>query len=42
LLLISQAATRFDQDGKLTDEATRGVIAQQMVALHDWTLRLRG
>jgi chromate reductase len=41
-VLISQAATRFDKDGTLTDEATRGVIAQQMVALRDWTLRLRG
>jgi chromate reductase len=41
-VMIGQAATRFDAEGRLTDEATRGLIAQQMVALRDWTLRLRG
>ena len=41
-VMISQSATRFDAEGRLTDEATRKLIAQQVVALRDWTLRLRG
>jgi chromate reductase len=41
-VMITQAATRFDAEGKLTDEATRGLIAQQLAALRDWTRRLRG
>jgi chromate reductase len=41
-VMIGQAATRFDAEGRLTDETTRGLIAQQLVALRDWTLRLRG
>jgi chromate reductase len=40
-VMISQAATRFDATGRLTDEATRALVAQQMIALRDWTLRLR-
>ena len=41
-VMITQAATRFDAEGRLTDEATRGLIAQQLAALRDWTRRLRG
>jgi chromate reductase len=41
-VLISQAATRFDAEGRLTDETVRGLIAQQMAALKAWTLRLGG
>ena len=41
-VLIGQAASKFDAEGRLTDETARGLIAQQMVALRDWTLRLRG
>ena len=41
-VLISQAATRFDAEGKLTDETVRGLIGQQMAALQAWTLRLKG
>lgn len=41
-VLISQAAAKFDAEGRLTDEATRTVIAQQMTALRDWTRRLNG
>jgi chromate reductase len=40
-VMISQAASRFDAAGKLTDETTRGLIVQQLTALRDWTLRLR-
>jgi chromate reductase len=40
-VMIGQAQTRFDAAGNLTDEATRGLIAQQLAALRDWTLRLR-
>lgn len=39
-VMISQAATRFDAEGRLTDEKTRELIGQQLVALRDWTLRL--
>ncbi|HEV7266778.1 MAG TPA: NADPH-dependent FMN reductase [Falsiroseomonas sp.] len=41
-VLISQAATKFDAAGRLTDETARGLIAAQLAALRDWTLRLRG
>jgi len=40
-VMIGGAGNRFDSDGKLTDEATRGFIKAQMEALRDWTLRLR-
>jgi chromate reductase len=40
-VMIGQAQTRFDAAGNLTDETTRGLIAQQLAALRDWTLRLR-
>ena len=41
-VMIAGAATRFDASGKLTDEMSRGLVTQQLVALRDWTLRLRG
>jgi chromate reductase len=40
-VMIGQAAQKFDAQGVLTDETTRGLIAQQMAALRDWTLRLK-
>jgi chromate reductase len=40
-VLIAAAASKFDAGGRLTDETVRGLISQQMVALRDWTLRLR-
>ncbi len=40
-VMISQAPTRFDPDGKLTDQTTRDLVAAQLSALRDWTLRLR-
>jgi chromate reductase, NAD(P)H dehydrogenase (quinone) len=39
-VLIAQAGNRFDAQGKLTDQATRDLIAQLLTALRDWTLRL--
>jgi chromate reductase len=41
-VLIAGAASKFDAQGRLTDETVRGLIAQQMAGLHAWTLRLRG
>ena len=41
-VMIAAAHTRFDANGALTDEATRGFIKSMLVALRDWTLRLRG
>jgi chromate reductase len=41
-VMIAAAHTRFDANGALTDEATRGFIKALVVALRDWTLRLRG
>ena len=40
-VMIGSAATRFDAEGNLTDEATRGFIKALLVALADWTRRLR-
>ena len=40
-VMIGHAQTRFDADGKLTDEATRGLIKQLLESLRDWTLLLR-
>ena len=41
-VMIAAAHTRFNANGVLTDEATRGFIKTMLVALRDWTLRLRG
>lgn len=40
-VMIAAADKKFDADGRLTDEATRKLIAQLMKALADWTERLR-
>ncbi len=37
---ISQAATRFDAAGRLTDETTRALVSQLVTSLRDWTRRL--
>ncbi|MGO8917674.1 MAG: NADPH-dependent FMN reductase [Stellaceae bacterium] len=39
-VLIARAPSKFDAAGKLTDQPSRDIIAQLMVALRDWTLRL--
>ena len=40
-VMIGSAATRFDAEGNLTDEATRGFIKALLAALADWTRRSR-
>jgi len=39
-VMIAQAPTKFDAEGRLTDQTTRDLIAQLLVALRDWTRRL--
>ncbi len=40
-IMIAAAQTRFDADGHLADEKTRELIGLQIVALKEWTIRLR-
>lgn len=40
-VMISNAAEKFDENGKLTDESTRKHIAKAVEALVQWTLRLK-
>ena len=40
-VFIAQAHTRFDNQGRLTDEATRGFVTQLLEALATWTRRLQ-
>ncbi|RAI61075.1 NADPH-dependent FMN reductase [Roseicella frigidaeris] len=40
-VMIGQATSRFDAEGRLTDEKTREFVQSLLVALRDWTLRLR-
>jgi chromate reductase len=40
-VMIAQAATRFDAEGRLTDQQTREFIQQLLVSLKGWTERLR-
>jgi chromate reductase len=40
-VMIGQAAQKFDAQGRLTDEGTRELIGKLLVALADWTRRLR-
>lgn len=40
-VMIAGANQRFDDQGRLTDEKTREFIAALLVALKDWTERLR-
>ena len=39
-VLIGVAHTKFDADGRLTDEAARGFIRDMLVALEQWTRQL--
>jgi len=41
-VLIGNADKRFDAEGKLTDETTRKFIRDLLVALGDWTRKLKG
>lgn len=38
---VMRSWEKFDSEGNLTDEETREKVAELMVALRDWTLRLR-
>jgi len=40
-VLVAQAPKKFDANGRLTDEPTRQLIAQQLQALKELTLRLK-
>lgn len=39
-VMIGQAASKFDAEGRLTDETSRSLITQQLTALRDWRHRL--
>ncbi len=39
-VLIGQAQTKFDANGRLTDEAARGFIRDMLVALENWTRQI--
>src|SRR5438132_6522706 len=39
-VLIGQAQTKFDEQGRLTDDAARGFIRDLLVALEQWTRQL--
>jgi hypothetical protein len=40
-VLVTSAYDKFDKAGKLTDEPTKKVLATFVVALLDWTIRLK-
>jgi len=40
-VLVYRAAEKFDAEGRLVDEKTRAFVGRLLVALADWTLRLR-
>jgi chromate reductase, NAD(P)H dehydrogenase (quinone) len=40
-VMIAQAQNRFDAEGRLTDETTKGLIKLLMESLQAWTLRLK-
>ncbi len=40
-VMINAAPTKFDAEGRLTDQPTRDFIATMLVALKAWTLRMR-
>src|SRR5215470_2718487 len=39
-VLIGQAQTKFDEQGRLTDDAARGFIRDMLVALEKWTRQI--
>jgi chromate reductase len=40
-IMVTRAADKFDADGRLTDETTRGLVRQLLEALSTWTARMR-
>lgn len=41
-VMIGNADKKFDANGKLADETTRKFIGDLLVALRDWTIKLKG
>jgi len=41
-ILVARASEKFNADGRLTDERTREAVHRHLVALAEWTRRLRG
>jgi chromate reductase, NAD(P)H dehydrogenase (quinone) len=41
-VMIGQAGQKFDEEGRLTDQPTREIIGQLLVALAEWAHRCRG
>jgi len=41
-VMIGQAGSKFDAEGKLTDQPTRDFLAGMLTAFKAWTLRMRG
>lgn len=39
-VFVTNAATKFDAEGRLTDETARGLIGQVVVKLRDWSRRM--
>jgi chromate reductase len=40
-VFIAYSPTKFDENGRFTDEVGRQILAQQMAAFHEWILRIR-
>jgi chromate reductase len=40
-VFIGNEASKFDANGKLSDETTRKFLGDQMLAFRDWILRVR-
>jgi chromate reductase len=41
-VLVARAQEKFDAEGRLTDETTRGFVRDLLIALADWTRKCRG
>ena len=41
-VMITQAQTKFDAEGRLTDEIAKGLVRDLMAALKAWATKLRG
>jgi len=41
-VMIPVAQTKFDAEGRLTDETARGLVRDLMAALKAWATKLRG
>src|SRR5690606_37618867 len=41
-IMVAQANTKFDAEGRLTDQTTLDLLKTQMAALRGWTVRIKG